>query len=98
MLCGLQEVQEYWKQVLERVDRPSALKLVPQLDLSHPLGFNAFGEKAKGSSMLVPFMIETKRAHPTKVLLVRVRACGLRRPACAQGHANTPMLVFACLL
>ena len=76
-------MREYWERILETVDRPSALKLIPQLDLSHPLGFNALGEKAKGSSMLVPFMIETKRAHPTKVLLVRVRACMLRRPACA---------------
>ena len=70
-------MQEYWEQVLKRVDRPSALKLIPQLDLGHPLGFTAAGEKAKGSSTLVPFMIETKRAHPTKVLLVRVRACAL---------------------
>ena len=76
-------MREYWEKVLEGVDRPSALKLLPQLDLGHPLGFTAQGEKAKGSSMLVPFMIKTKRAHPTKVLLVRVRACVLWHPACA---------------
>jgi len=67
-----QEVREYWERVLDRVDRPSALGLIPNLDLSHPLGFKAGIAAAKGSSQLVPFMIETKRAHPTKVLLVRV--------------------------
>ena len=59
-----QEVREYWERVLDRVDRPSALGLIPNLDLSHPLGFKAGIAAAKGSSQLVPFMIETKRGAP----------------------------------
>ena len=86
--CALQEVREYWERMLERMDRPAALKLIPQLDLGHPLGFTALGEKAKGSSTLVPFMLETKRVHPTKVLLVRVRACVLPSPACADRESS----------
>jgi len=73
-----QETQDFWRQVLERVDRPSAKKLADGLDLSQPLGYAVGSKDGKGGSALVRFMVSVKRTHPTKVLLVRVRA----RPAC----------------
>ena len=73
---ALQEGRKYWERELERVKSPPALRLIPQLDLNHPLGFKPY-DKAKGSTTLVPIMVETKLAHPTKVLLVRVRASAL---------------------
>jgi hypothetical protein len=76
-----QETQEFWRQVLERVDRPTAKKLADGLDLSQPLGYAVGSKDGKGGSALVRFMVSVKRTHPTKVLLVRVRArAGLLQP------------------
>ncbi|DBA71803.1 TPA: hypothetical protein ACH3X2_010997 [Trebouxia sp. C0005] len=70
------EVWQYWQQLLEAVDKPAAKKLIKNLDMSNPLGIkHSLGQRrgAKYSKApLYPFFLDTKKKHPTKVLLVRV--------------------------
>jgi hypothetical protein len=75
------DVQRYWEEVLEGVDKPTAKKLLAFVDPSLPLGLNvapagaavAPGDGRRGSRPpLYPFFLKTKKLHPTKVLLVRV--------------------------
>lgn len=60
--------------MLEGVDRPVAKAMTANLDLRHLMGFHASVARGKGrKAPLMPFYLEQKQAHPTKVLLVRVR-------------------------
>ena len=76
LLTAWQEAWQYWQLLLDAVDKPAAKKLIPQLDMTNPLGIkHSLGQKrgAKYSKApLYPFFLETKQKHPTKVLLVRV--------------------------
>jgi DNA mismatch repair ATPase MutS len=68
-------VKEYWDDVLESVDRPSARKLLGFVDTSAPLGLPHLFDSSKLKSSRPPafsFFYETKLQHPDKVVLVRV--------------------------
>ena len=65
------DVQEYWEQVLEGVDKPTAKRLLQYIDLSSPLGIDI----SRGSGSKPPvysYFLEVKKQHPTKIILVRV--------------------------
>lgn len=69
----LQEAQEYWRKVLEGVDRPVARSMMANLDLRHLLGIPTACTRGRGrKAPLLPFYEKHKALHPTKVLLVRV--------------------------
>ena len=69
-----ESIATYWRDVLERVDKPSAKRLLIDLDLSHPLGVRRASPAKKSSSPpMYEFFLETKGKHPFAVLLVRVR-------------------------
>lgn len=76
-VCLTQEAWQYWQQLLEAVDKPAAKKLIKNLDMTNPLGIKHSLSQRKGAKYskapLYPFFLETKKRHPTKVLLVRVR-------------------------
>ncbi|KAF8820849.1 mutS domain protein [Cardiosporidium cionae] len=55
-----------WLGFLNRVSRPAAKALLPQLVTTNPLMFDA-----KGTSLL-SFVLAEKKLHPEKVLLIRV--------------------------
>ena len=74
-VCG-QEAQEFWRRVLEGVDRPVARAMMANLDLRHCMGIPGSSTRGrKGKAPLLPFYEGVKQQHPTKVLLVRVGAC-----------------------
>jgi len=87
-----QEAWQYWQQLLEAVDKPAAKKLIKNLDMSNPLGIkHSLGQRrgAKYSKApLYPFFLDTKKKHPTKVLLVRVSlgSCYLQASQTYQKH------------
>ena len=71
----MQEAQEYWRKVLEGVDRPVAKMMMANLDLRHLMGILVSATRGRGrKAPLLPFYEDIKEQHPTKVLLVRVRA------------------------
>ena len=70
-----ESVKEYWDDVLESVDRPSAKKLLGYVDTSAPLGLPHLFDSSKLKGSRPPafsFFYETKLQHPDKVVLVRV--------------------------
>lgn len=70
-----ESVKEYWDDVLEGVDKPSARKLLAYVDTSAPLGLPHLFDSSKLKGSRPPafsFFYETKLQHPDKVVLVRV--------------------------
>jgi len=75
MLLAAQDIQEYWDNVLEGVDKPSAKRLIQFIDTSAPLGLpNLFqgGNGVKSRPPAFSFFHETKKDYPDKIVLVRV--------------------------
>ena len=67
--------------MLEGVDRPVAKVMMANLDLRHLMGIPASATRGRGrKAPLLPFYEDIKAQHPTKVLLVRVRAMPLLLP------------------
>ena len=67
------EVQEYWEQVLEGIEKPTAKRLMRHVDPSKPLGLDiSNGERAGSRPPVYSYFLEMKKKHPTKVILVRV--------------------------
>lgn len=64
------EVEEYWRAVLDQVDKPSACRLLQHVDPSIPLGINS--RTSPNKPPIYSYFYQTKLQHPTKVLLVRV--------------------------
>ena len=61
--------------MLEGVDRPVAKVMMANLDLRHLMGIPVSATRGRGrKAPLLPFYEDIKAQHPTKVLLVRVRA------------------------
>jgi hypothetical protein len=51
--CGrvcVQEVQQFWAGVLAGVDKPTAAKLLPNLDLTHPLGLRGYASAQEAAA------------------------------------------------
>ncbi len=69
--------------MLQGVDKPTAVKLLQHIDPEFPLGLppaeagSVGGGAAGGGRRKTPpvffYFLKTKQAHPTKVVLVRVR-------------------------
>lgn len=96
MLLAKQEAQEYWRKVLEGVDRPVAKVMMANLDLRHLMGIPASATRGRGrKAPLLPFYEDIKAQHPTKVLLVRVRAMPLRLPqdCLTRAHAHLERII-----
>ena len=77
--------------MLEGVDRPVAKVMMANLDLRHLMGIPASATRGRGrKAPLLPFYEDVKAQHPTKVLLVRVRAMPLLHPqeclCCCHAH------------
>ena len=69
-----EDVQSYWRSVLERVDKPNARRLLSDLDLTTPLGIRQASQtKRQSQPPMYDFFLQTKIEHPYAVLLVRVR-------------------------
>lgn len=69
-------MQRYWEGVLDKVTKPTAKALVEVLDTSRLMGLPAPAVDAprrKAPTLLSKFK-EIKAQHPTKALLIRVRA------------------------
>ena len=72
-------VSSEWKERLRELTRPSAVALIRKLheDRASPLCYRLPGDKKEGAptrkpATLVDWVSEAKRAHPDKLLLVRV--------------------------
>lgn len=75
LLVAAQEIQEYWDNVLEGVDKPSAKRLIQFVDTSVPLGLPTLLQSGNGGKSRPPafaFFYETKKEYPDKIVLVRV--------------------------
>jgi DNA mismatch repair ATPase MutS/predicted GIY-YIG superfamily endonuclease len=70
-LLAAGEIAAYWERELHRVDKPAARRLLPLLDRENPLGFTPGPTMMKKGS-LFEYVVQEKRQHPDKVLLVRV--------------------------
>lgn len=73
--CVDSAVKDYWDDVLQGVDKPSAKKLLEHVDTSVPLGLPHLLDSSKIKGSRPPafsFFYETKLQHPDKVVLVRV--------------------------
>ena len=67
-------IVSYWQHVLERIDKPSARRLLGDVDIRQPLGVRQQSGAKKGPQPpLFEFFKRIKRDHPFCVLLVRVR-------------------------
>ena len=67
--------------MLEGVDRPVAKVMMANLDLRHLMGIPVSATRGRGrKAPLLPLYEDIKAQHPTKVLLVRVRATPLLLP------------------
>lgn len=64
------DVEEYWRAVLDQVDKPSACRLLQYVNPSIPLGINS--RSSPNKPPIYTYFYQTKLQHPTKVLLVRV--------------------------
>jgi hypothetical protein len=109
--CVSKEVQRYWEQVLEGVDKPTAKKLLQFVDPSLPLGLRVGaagtaiapgGDSRRGTRPpLYSYSLATKQQHPTKVLLVRVgefyEATGIDAILLVQYAGLNPMVRFPAL-
>ncbi len=68
----------YWQNVVERIDKPSARRLLGDVDIRQPLGVRQQNGAKKGPQPpLFDFFKRIKRDHPFCVLLVRVRSSPL---------------------
>ena len=68
-------MQSYWQSVLERIDKPSARRLLSDIDIRQPLGVRQQAGSRKGPQPpLFDFFKRIKKLHPYCVLLVRVRS------------------------
>lgn len=65
-------IHPYWQSKLERVSRPSAQSLIRKLVPDNPLGFSPASGLLKEGTLL-NFIMEEKKKHYDKILLVR---CG----------------------
>ncbi|KAK9800180.1 hypothetical protein WJX73_004187 [Symbiochloris irregularis] len=87
-----QDIQEYWRAELDKVDSPSAKPLLPHIDVTQPLGIT-YGQKP----ILHSFFQELKQQHPTMMLLVRIgefyEAMGIDAVMCVQHAKLNPMPV-----
>jgi hypothetical protein len=61
-----------WLPRLERMKRPEARSLIPELTAANSLGFVPANGQPPGKSSLSYYVMQQKRLHPDKVLLVRV--------------------------
>ncbi|KDD73254.1 hypothetical protein H632_c2379p0, partial [Helicosporidium sp. ATCC 50920] len=66
------DVQEYWEHMLAQVDKTTAKKLLPCLDLAVTLGISQSILQQGPRIPILPFYLKTKEQHPKHVLLVRV--------------------------
>ena len=63
----------HWQTALERVDKPSARRLLSDIDIRQPLGVRQQVGARKGPQPpLFEFFKRMKKQHPFCVLLVRV--------------------------
>lgn len=70
------EVEKYWRQVLEDVDKPAAKRLLDSriIEPGTPLGLRDPGEVTSGRSskaILIKDCLKAKERHPAKVILAR---------------------------
>ena len=82
--------------MLEGVDRPVAKVMMANLDLRHLMGIPASATRGRGrKAPLLPFYEDIKAQHPTKVLLVRVRAMPLLLPqeCLTRSHAHLERMI-----
>ena len=93
-----ESVQTYWQTLLERVDKPSARKLLAEVDTSHPLGWRQPPKQGPAASKriaappMTEFFLKMKTEYPYYLALVRVRLVGPRpapHPPAAQ-RCNAP--------
>ena len=75
----MQEAEEYWRSVVEGIEKPSARRLIRLLDLERPLGLPASQVEASnarrtgpGKVPLLRYFLATKAKFPQHLLLVRV--------------------------
>ena len=73
------QVEEYWRSILEGVDKPTAKRMVQYVDPSLALGVETEREDGVGGGKktttlppLYAYHLEVKKEHPDKVSLVRV--------------------------
>ncbi len=62
-------ISDYWIKQLEKLERASAIELIPQLINTNEIGFPP--NKNDKKTTLLGFVLEQKRAHPDKVILMR---------------------------
>ena len=63
----------YWQSVMDRIDKPSACRLLKDIDIRQPLGVRQLAGGRKGPQPpLFEFFKRLKKEHPLCVLLVRV--------------------------
>lgn len=74
-VASLQEDQEYWENVADKLQSPHASinRFLQEMDLSYPFGVTPDMISSKAKPKLYEDFLEYKLKHPRRVILVRVR-------------------------
>lgn len=69
---NFEQLHPFWKEKLGKLQRRSALTLVPQIDVSNVLGFPMPTTNAARSLWVLTWLINQKKKRPCHIHLVRI--------------------------